>query len=178
MATSPLWPTTLSAQMDWLFPDESVLYIDDSHHQHIRAFDVQADGSLANGRLFADLSHDPGVPDGLKVDQQGNVHTTNALGIWTHDAQGQFLGLIETPEIPPTVPGAKTDTLLSPPARPYTPRTACAGRARAYPSIPTRVPGPSGVLLSATTPRYCLYMLPLKRHSDARTRYFTQEGLP
>ena len=82
-------------------PNESVLYIDDSHHQHIRAFDVQNDGSLTSGRFFADLSHDsPGVPDGIKVDQQGNVYTTNALGIWTHDAQGQFLGLIETPEIP------------------------------------------------------------------------------
>ncbi len=82
-------------------PDESVLYIDDSHHQHIRAFDVQADGSLANGRLFADLRHDsPGAPDGMKVDQQGNVYTTNALGIWTHDAAGAFLGLIELPEVP------------------------------------------------------------------------------
>ena len=40
---------------------------------------------------------DPGVPDGLKVDQQGNVYTTNALGIWTHDAQGQFLGFDSSP---------------------------------------------------------------------------------
>jgi gluconolactonase len=82
-------------------PDESVLYIDDSHHQHVRAFDVAADGSLHNGRLFADLAHDEdGVPDGLKVDQQGNVYTTNALGMWVHNAQGEFLGLIETPEVP------------------------------------------------------------------------------
>ena len=32
-------------------PDESVLYVDDSHNQHIRAFDIQGDGALANGRL-------------------------------------------------------------------------------------------------------------------------------
>ncbi|MFT5374677.1 MAG: sugar lactone lactonase YvrE [Candidatus Latescibacterota bacterium] len=82
-------------------PDESVLYINDSHHQHIRAFDVQADGSLINGRLFADLKHDaPGAPDGLKVDRQGHVYTANALGIWTHDTQGTFLGLIAMPETP------------------------------------------------------------------------------
>jgi gluconolactonase len=82
-------------------PDESVLYIDDSHHQHIRAFDVAADGTLSNGRLFADLAHESdGVPDGMKVDQEGNVYATNSLGIWVHDHHGEFLGLITLPEIP------------------------------------------------------------------------------
>ena len=82
-------------------PDESVLYIDDSHRQHIRAFDVAADGSLHNGRAFADLSFDgDGVPDGMKVDEDGNVYTTNSLGIWVHDAKGEFLGLLSVPEVP------------------------------------------------------------------------------
>lgn len=82
-------------------PDESVLYIDDSHHQHIIAFDVAADGSLHNGRAFADLSFDgDGVPDGMKVDEDGNVYTTNSLGIWVHDAKGEFLGLLSVPEVP------------------------------------------------------------------------------
>lgn len=82
-------------------PDEAVLYIDDSHYEHIRAFDVAADGSLHNDRIFADLAHaQPGSPDGLKVDQAGNVYTTNALGIWVHNALGKFLGLIATPEVP------------------------------------------------------------------------------
>ncbi len=82
-------------------PDESVLYIDDSHHQHIRAFDVAADGTLQNGRIFADLAHESaGVPDGMKIDQEGNVYATNSLGIWVHDRQGEFLGLITTPEVP------------------------------------------------------------------------------
>ena len=58
-------------------PDESVLYVDDSAHKHIRAFDVRADGTLANGRILLDMaSEDPGVPDGLKVDVQGNVFCT------------------------------------------------------------------------------------------------------
>ncbi len=82
-------------------PDESVLYIDDSHHQHIRSFDVANDGSLRNGRVFADLAHESaGVPDGMKVDQDGNVYATNSLGIWVHDSQGDFLGLITVPEVP------------------------------------------------------------------------------
>ncbi len=111
-------------------PDESVLYIDDSHHQHIRAFDVQTDGALANGRLFADLRHDsPGVPDGMKVDQQGNVYTTNALGIWTHDAEGTFLGLIELPEVPANCAWGEDGQTLFITARTsvYTVRTAVPG---------------------------------------------------
>ena len=82
-------------------PDESVLYIDDTQHAHVRAFDVTADGTLENDRLFADLAHDePGAPDGLKIDQEGNVYTTNALGMWVHAPNGEFLGIIETPEVP------------------------------------------------------------------------------
>ena len=82
-------------------PDESVLYIDDTHHQHIRAFDVSADGSLNNGWMFADLSDDgDGVPDGMKVDQEGNLYATNALGIWVYNPAGDFLGLISVPEVP------------------------------------------------------------------------------
>ena len=82
-------------------PDESVLYIDDSHHQHIRSFDVANDGSLRNGRVFADLAHESaGVPDGMKVDQDGNVYATNSLGIWVHNSSGEFLGLITVPEVP------------------------------------------------------------------------------
>ena len=82
-------------------PDEKTLYIDDSHHQHIRAFDVTEDGTLENGRLFCDLASDSdGVPDGLKIDQDGNVFATNALGVWVHAPDGEFLGLIEVPEVP------------------------------------------------------------------------------
>jgi gluconolactonase len=82
-------------------PDESVLFIDDSHHQHIRAFDVLADGSLQNGRIFADLAHDgDGVPDGMKVDEEGNIYVTNSLGIWTFSASGDFRGLLSVPEVP------------------------------------------------------------------------------
>ena len=60
-------------------PDESVLYIDDSAHKHIRAFDVRPDGTLTNSRILLDMaSDDPGVPDGLKVDRarQRVLHRT------------------------------------------------------------------------------------------------------
>jgi gluconolactonase len=82
-------------------PDESVLYIDDSAHKHIRAFDVRADGSLTNSRiLMAFDSNDPGVPDGMKVDQQGNVFCTGPGGVWVCRAYGTILGRIILPELP------------------------------------------------------------------------------
>src|SRR5436309_1363313 len=62
-------------------PDVPVLYIDDPAHKHIRAFDVRPDGTLTNSRILFDMaSEEPGVPDGLKVDLQGNGFCTGPGG--------------------------------------------------------------------------------------------------
>jgi len=64
-------------------PDESVLYVDDTARFHIRAFDVDPDGNLSNGRIFVDMqSSEAGAPDGMKVDQQGNIYCTGPGGLW------------------------------------------------------------------------------------------------
>ena len=82
-------------------PDESVLYIDDSANKHIRAFDVRPDGGLSNSRILLDMaSNDPGVPDGMKVDLQGNVFCTGPGGVWVCRADGALLGRIILPELP------------------------------------------------------------------------------
>jgi len=83
-------------------PDEKTLYVDDSQQMLIRAFDVQGDGSLANGRVFAELKEagKDGVPDGMKVDVEGNVFCTGPGGIWVFDPQGTLLGKIEPAEVP------------------------------------------------------------------------------
>jgi gluconolactonase len=78
-------------------PDESVLYINDTRRGHIRAFDMLPNGMLAKhtDRVFADLrGPDPGVPDGMKVDVQGNVYCGGAGGIWVMDKTGKKLGRI------------------------------------------------------------------------------------
>ena len=80
-------------------PDESILYIDDTARMHVRAFDVQPDGTLANGRIFAEEEGENGVPDGMKVDQQGNVYLTGPDGIWIFDPAGTHLGVIQVPEV-------------------------------------------------------------------------------
>lgn len=79
--------------------DESQLYINDTIRQHIRVFDVKADGTLTNGRLFADLvGQYPGVADGMKVDQAGNVYSCGPGGIQIFAPDGSHLGIIMMPE--------------------------------------------------------------------------------
>lgn len=82
-------------------PDESILYIDDSRHQHVRAFDVLSDGSLANGHVLIDMRADArGAADGMKVDIAGNLYVTGAGGTWIISPTGEHLGTIVTPELP------------------------------------------------------------------------------
>lgn len=82
-------------------PDEKTLYIADTDRRHVRAFDVQPDGTLANGRTFAELKSDaPGGPDGMKVDVEGNLYVTGPGGTWVFDPTGKHLGTIVTPEAP------------------------------------------------------------------------------
>jgi gluconolactonase len=78
-------------------PDESVLYINDSRRGHIRAFEVQPNGTLAKAsdRVFVDLTGtEPGVPDGMKVDVEGNVYCGGSGGLWIMDPNGTKLGRI------------------------------------------------------------------------------------
>jgi gluconolactonase len=94
-------------------PDESVLYIDDSAHKHIRAFTVRPDGTLTGSRILLDMaSPDPGVPDGLKVDRQGNVFCTGPGGVWVCRADGTFLGRIVLPELPANLAWGEDGSVL------------------------------------------------------------------
>lgn len=82
-------------------PDETILYVDDSPRRHVRAFDVRADGTLANSRVFADMDHpQPGSPDGMKLDVEGNLYVAGATGVWVFEPDGSWLGVIVTPERP------------------------------------------------------------------------------
>ena len=77
--------------------DETILYINDSRTRKIRAFDVAPSGALAlsTDREFCDLRGEgPGVPDGMKLDIEGNVYCGGAGGIWVLDPSGKHLGTI------------------------------------------------------------------------------------
>ncbi len=78
-------------------PDESILYVNDTRRQHIRAFDMQPNGTLAlaSDRVLCDLSGDrPGVPDGMKVDIEGNIYCGGSGGVWVIDPDGNHLGTV------------------------------------------------------------------------------------
>lgn len=82
-------------------PNEKKLYVSDSEQGHIRVFQVKPNGTLTNGRIFAQLKEPPdtGVPDGIKVDVQGNVYCSGPEGIWVFSPSGKLLGKIIVPEV-------------------------------------------------------------------------------
>jgi gluconolactonase len=83
-------------------PDGRHFYVDDSEQRNIRVYEVAPDGTLANGRIFVEEpgGKNDGVPDGMKVDKNGNVFVTGPEGIWVWDAKGNHLGTIVMPEQP------------------------------------------------------------------------------
>lgn len=79
-------------------PDESLLYINDTPESLIRVYDVVADGTLTNGRIFARTGGDgPGGPDGMKTDSEGNIYCCAAGGLHVFAEDGVFLGRLRTP---------------------------------------------------------------------------------
>jgi gluconolactonase len=79
-------------------PDGKRLYIDDTKTGEIRVYDVDSRMELKNGRLFGKEEGRDGVPDGLRVDEAGNVYCTGPGGVWVWDSAGNHLGTIILPE--------------------------------------------------------------------------------
>jgi gluconolactonase len=78
-------------------PDEKILYVADSRRRHVRAYDMLPNGTTAleTSRLFVDLAGaEPGVPDGIKVDVQGNLYSGGSGGLYIMDSKGRKLGRI------------------------------------------------------------------------------------
>lgn len=97
--------TLLDGEMDTpngiaFSPDERALYVNDIRPKKVYAYDVRANGTVANRRLFIDMNSDsrPGAPDGMKVDVRGNVWDSGPGGIWIISPTGKHLGTILTPE--------------------------------------------------------------------------------
>ncbi len=79
--------------------DESQLFINDTMRAHIRVFDVNSEGVLENGRVWAEVTGGrDGAPDGMKVDSQGNLFVTGPGGIHVFDPDAACLGVIKMPQ--------------------------------------------------------------------------------
>jgi gluconolactonase len=85
-------------------PDEKYLYVGnwDENKKVVMRWEVNADGTLANGQVFFDLTSAPGEDaiDGIKVDQRGNLYVSGPGGVWIISPEGKHLGAIKGPEHP------------------------------------------------------------------------------
>jgi len=81
-------------------PDEKFLYVAESGKKQWFRYRVQPDGSLTDGALFLDASTDPaeGGPDGLRVDEKGNIYGSGPGGVWIISPDGKHIGTIKVPE--------------------------------------------------------------------------------
>lgn len=85
-------------------PDEKILYVANSDPQKAiwTAFPVKEDGTLGPGKLFKDVTDmvgkHKGLPDGLKVDKDGNLFATGPGGVHIYSPDGALLGRIDTYE--------------------------------------------------------------------------------
>ena len=81
--------------------DESILYVDDSRNRNVLSFPVNADLSLGAPTVLVDMdTPEPGGPDGMKLDSQGNLYVTGPGGLWVITPAGEHLGTIAFPQVP------------------------------------------------------------------------------
>jgi gluconolactonase len=87
-----------------LSPDEKYLYVGnwDSEKKIVMRYDVAADGSLSNGKVFFDMTKAPGKDalDGIKVDRQGNLYVSGPGGLWIISSDAKHLGTVIVPRHP------------------------------------------------------------------------------
>lgn len=84
-------------------PDERYLYVTnwDEIAKVVMRYEVTADGSLANGRVFFDMTSASGEEalDGVKVDRMGNLFVSGPGGLWILSPDGAHLGTVKGPEL-------------------------------------------------------------------------------
>ncbi len=82
-------------------PDEKYLYVGnwDERKKVVMRYEVAADGTPSNGRVFFDMTGAPGEDaiDGIKVDKNGNLYVSGPGGLWVISASGTHLGTIVAP---------------------------------------------------------------------------------
>ncbi len=83
-------------------PDEKYLYVNDTVKKIILRFDVQPDGGVANGHVITDMNSDTaaGAPDGMEMDQEGNIYCTGPGGFWIMSPEGKHIATVKTKELP------------------------------------------------------------------------------
>jgi gluconolactonase len=82
-------------------PDEKYLYVNNSEPKKLwMRYTVKADGTLTDAKVLFDASSDTrvGAPDGMKVDQSGNIYSAGPGGVWIISPEGKHIGTLDIPE--------------------------------------------------------------------------------
>lgn len=86
-------------------PDFNTLYVAQSDPEAAlwKSFPVKEDGTIGEGTVFHDATEAfkgglPGLPDGLKLDEKGNLWATGPGGVYIFAPNGKLLGRISTGE--------------------------------------------------------------------------------
>jgi gluconolactonase len=105
------------------------VFVGDSEANVVRVFDVAADGSLTNRRMFVSTAP---TPDGMALDLDGNLFVATSTGVQVFAPDGTLWGEIDVPMQPSNVAfgGADSRTLL------ITARTAVYRVTLARPGLP------------------------------------------
>ena len=77
--------------------DGKTLYVANSDERNLRAYDLDRRGTASNERIL--VSGIDGVPDGIRVDEKGNIYVT-ARGVVVYSSEGKLLTTIELGETP------------------------------------------------------------------------------
>jgi gluconolactonase len=93
-------------------PDEKYLYVNDSVKKTILRFEVKPDDTVGEPQVLIDMNSDKasGAPDGMKVDQNGNIYCTGPGGFWIISPDGKHLGTVLTTELPANLAFGDADT--------------------------------------------------------------------
>ncbi|MDA9764773.1 SMP-30/gluconolactonase/LRE family protein [bacterium] len=87
-----------------LSPDEKTLYVAVADYDWVgyMSYPVKENGLLGTGKRFYDATADskkqPGGPDGIRCDTDGNLWATGPGGVYVFSPEGDVLGKIETGE--------------------------------------------------------------------------------
>lgn len=94
------------------YDDESWYPVNSSKENYVWAYDVNEDGTISNGRKFAELRLTGNVlnrkgksssADGMAIDTMGNIYIATYLGVQIFDSKGAFIGIINLPSFPVSV---------------------------------------------------------------------------
>ena len=78
-------------------PNGRILYVANSDDRNVRAYDVDRAGAVSNERVA--ISKIAGVPDGICVDEKGNLYVA-AKGLAVYSPEGKLLNTFELAETP------------------------------------------------------------------------------